>query len=271
MTPQYLLGHSEWELERLAVQARLVNPFTRRFLEQAGIGAGMRVLDVGSGAGDTALLLAEIVGPSGAVTGVDRSGAALDAARRRVGERSLTNVRFVESDLVQVAFDEKFDAIAGRYVLMFQPDPVATLRALIRNGRSGSIVLFHEPEWDGARSYPPAPLYDRCCRWIVETVQKAGATEHMGSSLHTTFQAAGLPAPTMDLGANVGGAETASDAIRLITDIVRTIAPEMERLGVATAEEIEIETLEKRTQQEVLNLGGIVIGRLEVGAWCRMP
>lgn len=265
----YVLGHSEWELERLATQARLVDPFTRRYFERAGIGAGMHVLDVGSGAGDTALLLADLVGPSGSVTGADRSAAALDTARRRVGERSLSNVRFVEGPLDQVSFDRRFDAVAGRYVLMFQPDPVALLRALARHARPGGAVVFHEPDWDDVRSLPAAPLYDQCCRWIVEMIQKTGADEHMGTKLHATFRAAGLSGPEMGLETLIGGGEQAADAVRLITDIVRSIAPEMERLGVARASDIGLETLGERAIQEVVAKGSVVVGRGEVGAWCR--
>lgn len=267
----YVLGHSDWELERLATQARLVDPFTRRYFERAGIGPGMRVLDVGSGAGDTALLLADLVGPSGSVTGVDRSAAALTVARRRARDRSVANVRFVEGPLDQVSFDEPFDAIAGRYVLMFQSDPVALLRALARHARPGTAVVFHEPDWDDARSRPPAPLYDRCCRWIVEIIRKTGADEHMGTKLHATFVAAGLPEPMMGLETLIGGGAQAADAVRLITDIVRSIAPEMERLGVATASAIGIETLGGRAIGEVVANGSVVVGRGEVGAWCRVP
>lgn len=267
----YVLGHSDWEMERLATQARLVDPFTRRFFERAGIGAGMRVLDVGSGAGDTAFLLAGLVGASGSVIGVDRSAAALETARRRAAERSLAQIRFIEGPLDQVAFDQPFDAIAGRYVLMFQPDPVALLRALSRHARSGSLVAFHEPDWDDTRSRPTAALYDRCCRWIVETIQKTGADEHMGTKLHATFVAAGLPAPTMGLETLIAGGEKVADAARLITDIVRTIAPEMERLGVASASEIGVETLGERALAEIRANGSVVVGRGEVGAWCRIP
>ena len=73
----YVLGHSERELDRLTVQARLKDPMTRQFLREAGIVSGMRVLDVGSGAGDVALLAAELVSGSGKVVGVDRAPAAL--------------------------------------------------------------------------------------------------------------------------------------------------------------------------------------------------
>src|SRR5262245_29840276 len=63
--PAYALGHSERELERLGVQARLVDPVTRRFFVEAGVVSGMRVLDVGSGVGDVSFLAAELVGESG--------------------------------------------------------------------------------------------------------------------------------------------------------------------------------------------------------------
>lgn len=63
----YVLGHSDAELRRLETQARVKDPITRRFFVEAGVGPGMRVLDVGSGAGDVALLLAELVGESGQV------------------------------------------------------------------------------------------------------------------------------------------------------------------------------------------------------------
>jgi SAM-dependent methyltransferase len=250
----------------------MVDPFTRRFFERAGIGAGMRVLDVGSGAGDVALLLTDLVGPSGSVTGVDRSAVALDTARRRAGERSLGNVSFVNGDLTRVTFDTPFDAIAGRYVLMFQPDAASLLRALSRHARPGTIVVFHEPDWDGARSRPACPLYDRCIRWIVEAIRGTGADEHMGAKLHAAFIDAGLPVPQMGLETQIGGAggEGAEDAARLITDIVRTIAPELERLGVANAGDIGIDTLHERVMGEMIDRRAVVVGRSEIGAWCRL-
>ena len=79
----YLLGHSPEELDRLTVQARLIDPITRQFFVEAGVAPGMRVLDVGSGAGDVAFLVAGLVGPAGEVVGTDRSAAALAAARAR--------------------------------------------------------------------------------------------------------------------------------------------------------------------------------------------
>src|SRR4030081_943729 len=126
----YVLGHSSRELDRLSAQARMIDPITRRFFTEAGIGEGMHVLDVGSGAGDVAFLAAELIGDSGEVVGVDRSPTALDVARARAAERSLRNVSFVEGDPARIGFERLFDAAIGRYVLHFPADPPAIVRTV---------------------------------------------------------------------------------------------------------------------------------------------
>ena len=77
----YALGHSDDELDRLETQARIVDPVTRRFWAAAGVGLGMRVLDVGCGAGHTTMLLAQMVGEHGQVVGIDNAAPAVAAAR----------------------------------------------------------------------------------------------------------------------------------------------------------------------------------------------
>ena len=120
-TFRYALGHSDRELDRLSAQARVVDPITRQFLLKAGICLGMRVLDVGSGAGDVAFLLADMVGDTGEVVGVDRASSALPVARARADADSRRNVLFVEGDPTRMAVERGFDAVVGRYVLQFQP------------------------------------------------------------------------------------------------------------------------------------------------------
>ena len=146
----YVLGHSEAELRRLKAQAQEIDPVSRRFVTEAGIGPGMRVLDVGTGAGDTALLLADVVGPQGEVVGIDRSATGLEAGRAKVAERSLHNVSFVQGDADELTFDEPFDAVFGRYVLQFQQDPARLLAAVAAHVRPGGLVVFHELDWSGA-------------------------------------------------------------------------------------------------------------------------
>ena len=57
-------------------------------------------------------------------------------------------MRFVETDLTDFQFDGQFDAIVGRFILMFLPDPVATLRSLARRLHPGGVMVFQEPSWN---------------------------------------------------------------------------------------------------------------------------
>jgi cyclopropane fatty-acyl-phospholipid synthase-like methyltransferase len=86
----YVLGHSEDELRRLALQAAFWGELTEEVLRRAGIRAGMHVLDIGSGAGDVAILAARLVGPSGSVLGIDRSQDAVGRASARAAAEGLS-------------------------------------------------------------------------------------------------------------------------------------------------------------------------------------
>ncbi len=82
----YALGSTDAEHERLISQAARRAPCTERFFREAGIGRGQRVLDVGSGVGDVAMLAAQLVGPSGEVVGVERDSRSIARAKARVAE-----------------------------------------------------------------------------------------------------------------------------------------------------------------------------------------
>lgn len=267
--PVYALGHSDRELRRLSVQARLVDPITRRFFVEAGIAPGMRVLDVGSGVGDVAFLAAELVGKEGRVVGTDRSGAAIALARRHAEERSLDTVSFREGDPTDMTFEEPFDAIVGRYVLMFQPDPASMLRRVVAHARRAGLIVFHEPYRGGVRSHPPVGTYDRAWGLVDDTFTQLGADPEMGLKLHATFVAAGLPAPAMHLESIIAGGTTSLDHVHYEMDLAETLVGEMERLGIATPDDLEPETLADRVFAEATATESVVVGRAEIGAWSR--
>ena len=76
------------------------------------------------GLGHVARIVGEIVGPTGAVVGIDRSGEALAIARRRVEEAGVRHVSFQEGDVTTWRAHTSFDAIVGRLVLFHLGDQV---------------------------------------------------------------------------------------------------------------------------------------------------
>src|SRR6516225_5653821 len=143
----YLLGDTDAEHERLIRQATRLAPVTERFFREAGIGSGQRVLELGSGVGDVAILVARIVGPSGEVVAIERDARTISRARVRAAEAGLHNIDFVQTDIAEYSTDSSFDAGVGRFILQFLPDPVTTLRSVAKHIRPDGIVAFQEGSW----------------------------------------------------------------------------------------------------------------------------
>jgi ubiquinone/menaquinone biosynthesis C-methylase UbiE len=266
----YVFGHADAELQRLIDQSRFLGDLTEQILRQAGLGPGMRVLDIGCGAGDVSFLAASLVGATGSVLGIDKSPEAVTLARKRAIQAGLSNVQFEVADLADYRLTEPVDAIVGRAILMYLPDPAGVLRRLAEQLRPGGLLIFQEMDLSTTRSLPEAPLYTACTQWGRETVRRAGFEIDMGSKLYPTFRRAGLADPQMLLGARVeAGPDSAG--YEYVAQVVRSLLPMMERFGVVSAEVVGIDTLAARLRDEVVTMEGIIQLPALIGAWACMP
>jgi SAM-dependent methyltransferase len=255
----YLFGHSAGETDRLLRQAQMFGPYTRRLFEDAGIAPGMRVLDVGSGAGDVSLILADMVGTSGTVMGVDINAGLIETARARVDAAGLVNVTFQVGDAGSVALDNDFDAVVGRCVLFFIKDRLTVVRRLAEHVRPGGVIAFQEPGNATLRpsALPPSPLLDQVWSWIMELYGRAEMDLYAGLRLFSLFQDAGLPDPQMHLDAAAGGGAE-WPGYEYIAGLVRTILPRLVEHGVTTAEEVDVDSLGDRLRAETVASRGVV-------------
>jgi ubiquinone/menaquinone biosynthesis C-methylase UbiE len=249
-------------------QARLYETFTRQALHEAGLEPGMRVLDVGTGTGAVAFLAAEIVGPGGTVIGVDRMPEVLEIARKRGAQYS--NVSFREGDPTEMDFEQPFDAVVGRFILVYYPDPASTLRRLTSNLRPGGLLMFQEPDCTGVRALHDLPIFTRNDRWIVETVEAAGGDTSIGLRLYEYFVAAGLPAPHLRLDARIGGGPD-FEGYGVAAGFTAALLDSMGERGQALATEMELDTLEQRIRAEVVESGGVVVFPSLIAAWTQIP
>jgi ubiquinone/menaquinone biosynthesis C-methylase UbiE len=265
----YALGHTEAELRRLALQSALFGDATGDLFRRAGLAPGMRVLDLGCGAGDVSLLAAEFVGPTGSVTGIDRSADAVAWARRRAQIAGLHNLSFAAADLDGCDLSAPVDAIVGRFVLMYLRDPAATLARLRRRLRPGGCVAFVEFDTTiPGISVPEMPLVETCRRWIWAALRQSGADAAMGLKLPAVFRQAGLSLPQLSVSAAVA-ADADSPAYENAAEAMRSLLPRMEEFGIASAREVEIDTLAERLRAEARRLDGIFVYPATIGAWAR--
>jgi SAM-dependent methyltransferase len=266
--PRYILGHDPDELDRLIYQARFFGDLTEEVLRRAGIVPGMRVLDVGCGTGDVSFLAARLVGPTGAVIGVDRSAEAVAVAERRARGAGLGNVSFAVQDLSEFTLTAPVDALVGRLVLMYLDDPAATLRRLLDGVRPGGVVAFQEMDMAAATWEPDCPLLAVAADRIVQTFVRAGLDHRTGLKLARIYRDAGLPAPQTLQGARVESGPD-STVYDWLAQTARTLLPLMERTGVATAAEVEVDTLAARLREEVVTADATVVPPPLIGAWAR--
>jgi SAM-dependent methyltransferase len=263
------VARSRDEADQPSLSARAFEPLTCMLFIEAGLAPGMRVLDAFSGAGDVAFLAREIVGSEGHVTGFDQNAATIAYANERAASLGLSNVEFVEGEIENLPLTGQFDAIVGRVVLMYRPDPVRDLRALVRWLCPGGLVVFQEFDQLPGKTVPPAPFVDQVRSWLLEFFAAAGIELEMGPKLYPTFKAAGLPAPEMRVSGFIGGAE--SIAPKLIANVMQMLLPQVEATGVASAQEVQIDTLEQRMRADLAISGGVMSTPLLIGAWARLP
>jgi ubiquinone/menaquinone biosynthesis C-methylase UbiE len=266
----YVLGHSQDEIGRLIDQAAIVRPTTERLLRSAGIERGMRVLDLGCGAGDVSMLAGKLVGPSGSVVGIDSNADILFVARARAQADGLLHVNFTEASVGTFSDSRPFDLVVARYVLPYQVDPVGFLRAAAGFATPGGILALHEFIVDRPLpSRPHVALWQQAADWLLTTFRGGLPSWDAAGRLIEHFSSAGLPQPALFSETPVGGGVDAPHYAWL-AGLVRTLLPRMIETGVVTAETVAIDTLESRVRSAVVEARSQVWGSAQVCAWTRV-
>jgi len=266
----YPLGYSEQEARRLAEQGALLEELTATVFQRAGLRAGMRVLDIGCGVGDVSLLAARLVGPQGAVLGIDRADSSVETARQRARVLGVGHARFEQSDLATFVTEQTFDALVGRLVLLYLPDPAATLKRLSRNVRPGGLIAFQEFDMSATSQVPAGELFLEVRKWLLQAFAAAGAQLDMGTQLFSTFLRAELPPPEMTAATPIA-CGPATGGYGYVAAVLRSLLPLIERTGIATAAQIDTDTLALRLREDAIAHERIMFLPRVVGAWTALP
>ena len=196
----YAFRDRDHEEQRLRSQAELFDPLTERAFRAAGLSTGMRVLDIGSGAGDVAMLAARLVGSGGKCSALNAIQPPSEPANERARDAALGNVRFVQGDGQTLdGVTGPFDAVVGRLVLMYLPDLAAAVARATTLLASGGIVCFQEGDMAYEWAQPMTELWTMPRAWFLETLSRARIALRMALELPATFLAAGLPSPEVCL------------------------------------------------------------------------
>lgn len=267
----YVLGHTDHERRRLALQATVLNPLTDGFLRRAGISAGMHVLELGCGIGEVSLIAARLAGPHGRVHSIDIDAASLEIARGRVRSAGHEHVTFEQLNVIDHVPTRPYDAVIGRHILIHTEDALAVLKKAVGIVHAGGVIAFQEFDTSVyPRGYPELPLMFWAEELIFEFFRRAVPKPNMGLQLFHLMQEAGLPPPECRAESVMEGGPH-SVVYEWIAETVRSLLPRLEALGMTTAAEVDIDTLAQRLRQEALEKRGVMMGPLMIGAFARKP
>ena len=180
----------------------------------------------------------------------------------------LTRVRFEERAIDSFTTAQPFDAVVGRFVLIYQADPVATLRHVSSLVRTGGLIVVQEPDFRvGIATAPTVALWQQVQHWIAETFRRGGVHYDIGGRLYHVFRRAGLPGPAVLEHITAGGGAAMRPYCENSAEIVRSLLPRMEQFGIATAAEVQVDTLADRLEQEICAADCQITYIPIVGAW----
>jgi len=262
----YVLGSSSPEIARLDLQAATLESGTDLLLRRAGIEPGQRVLDLGTGPGHVAFALSNIVGPSGSVVGVDQDPRMLALANARRDEAGLGNVRFVEGDARTYRDAEAFDAVVTRLLLMHLPDRGQVVKhheAALRRG--GRMVLL-DYDIGACRGDPEIELISQVREWMLAGLRAANADPTLGTRLAVLLREARF-ADVATMGVQAYRAPDDPRTAEMFAEVIRSLAPTIIGAGIATEEELGLDTLQDRIERAQAAADAVLLPPTLVAAW----
>lgn len=177
------------EAERLLAQQSAL-PMTGQ-LVRTGLTMGMTALDAGCGPGGITRQIAEVVGPSGHVVGIDLSKARIEQARG--SNASYPWCAFAEASITDTGLQTaSFDYTWSQFVFEYLPNPAAALAELRRVTKPGGRIVVSEIDGVGMQNWPwPAELQDGFAR-LIRAAERTGFDIQIGRKLYSLYRAAGL-------------------------------------------------------------------------------
>jgi ubiquinone/menaquinone biosynthesis C-methylase UbiE len=251
----YALATGSDAVRRLMLLHKIYSPEGRRLLLEAGLRPGMRVADFGCGVGAVTQMLAEMVGPTGSVTGIDVHGAQLEQAANACASAGFTNTSFVVADACATGLPrESFDLVYCRFLLLHLPDPAACLREMRAVLKPGGVLVVEDGDLDSATSVPPTELA-AFAELFSLLGSRRGLNYSLARNLYHLVKAAGFSDPAI----SIHQPATASGEIGLLLKLsVEEAGPAFVNEGLITGIQLrqKLDSMQMALEDpEVLALG----------------
>jgi ubiquinone/menaquinone biosynthesis C-methylase UbiE len=171
----------------------VLEPYSQSFLRQSGLTEGMRVLEIGCGAGSMTPWISRKVGPTGRLVALDINPQEVECARQKVMESGIDNTDFISTSVENIlTIGRDFDFIYGRFILMQLHNPFEVLERLISCLHPGGVIALDEPNQEADFANPACPPCERANRLFLEYADCLKLNFRIGDSLYPMLLRSGV-------------------------------------------------------------------------------
>lgn len=189
----YILGTDAQELHRLGVQHQVWASEAQRGWELAGFRAGQTLLDLGCGPGFCTKELAFMVGETGRVIGVDKSGSYIEFLKQTAQQFHL-NIDAIEADFNDMNIaDNSLDGMYCRWALAWLPNPVEVLQKVYKSLKPGGTMVIHEYyDWSTHQTEPDYPPLTKAIKMALKSFKDSQGEIDIGRELPVILRNIGM-------------------------------------------------------------------------------
>jgi SAM-dependent methyltransferase len=222
---------------RLSVIADALQPATAGLIGKVGKIEGRTIVDAACGGGDVCLYLAELAGPTGKAVGFDVDGEKLAIAREEASARGLSNVEFVQANVLDPWPVAGADLVYARFILTHLPEPEHFLERATDALRPGGHLVVEDIDYGGRFTDPDCAAITRADDLYIEASRRNGGDPFIGRRLHRLIESAGFVGVETSLAQPFGRSGSAKQTVRLTLE---AIADRVVDDGIATREDVDV-------------------------------
>jgi SAM-dependent methyltransferase len=264
----YFLGYQREERERLERQASELALESAWLFDEIGVRPGWSAVEIGCGPRGCLELLAQRVGPSGRVVGVERNAEEVASAQQFVGGAELANVQVVQADARDTGLQaHSFDLATARLVLVNVPKPEQIVTEMVRLVRPGGTVALHEPDSTTQRADPPLPAFGRLQQLLSASAERSGMDRSIALRTPRLLRELGL----VDVKVNPLVHVYPPGHSRRDMPLFFAEAARPRLLEQGLAQESELDALIASLRSHLAEPGTLVVSSLFLQVWGRVP
>lgn len=188
----YIISGGAAGKDRLNTLSNVLRPYTQYLLEMAGPLTSKKVLDLGSGGGNVAMMIGGMVGNKGSVTAIDFDESIVALAKKQAEKDGIKNVQFQAESAYDITYSNEFDLVYSRFLLSHLQQPMDVLHKMVDAVKPGARIIVEDVDFTGHFSYPASTAFEQYVTLYSKAARQNGQNPKIGQQLFKMFCDAGI-------------------------------------------------------------------------------